>query len=115
VSLRRLLLPGAALAAATLLAAGCATARGDQTPVATNQVSMAKSYRFDPDVVRIKAGETVTWTNNDNFTHTVRVDGQPDHKVGRGDSVSIRFPNAGTYHYECTLHSHDMQGTVIVT
>lgn len=115
MSLRRLLAPGAALAAATLLAAGCAAAHGDQTPVATNHVSMAKSYRFDPDVVRIKAGETVTWTNNDNFTHTVRVDGQADHKVGRGDSVSIRFPKAGTYHYECTLHSHDMQGTVIVT
>ena len=115
MSLRRLLVPAAALAAATSLAAGCASAHGDQTPVATNQVSMAKSYRFDPDVVRIKAGETVTWTNNDNFTHTVRVDGQPDHKVGRGDSVSITFPKAGTYHYECTLHSHDMQGTVIVT
>ena len=74
-----------------------------------------ESYRFDPDVVRIEAGETVTWTNNDNFTHTVRVDGQPDHKVGRDDSVSITFSKSGTYRYECTLHSHDMQGTVIVT
>ena len=112
--LRRLLLPVAALAAVVALAAGCGGSRST-TPVDTNQVSMAKSYRFDPDVVRIKAGETVTWTNNDNFTHTVRVDGQPDHKVGRGDSVSITFDKNGTYHYECTLHSHDMKGTVIVT
>jgi len=65
-------------------------------------------------VIEIKAGDTVTWTNNDNFTHTVKVDGQSDHKVGRGDSVSIKFDNAGTYHYVCTLHSHDMHGTVIV-
>ena len=110
----RLLLPVAAAAAATLLAAGCG-GTGNSKPVATDQVTMVKSYRFSPDVVRIKAGQTVTWTNRDNFTHTVRVDGQADHKVGRGDSVSIRFPKPGTYHYECTLHSHDMQGTVIVT
>ena len=110
----RLLLPVAAAAAATHHAAGCGST-GSGKPVATDQVTMVKSYRFSPDVVRIKAGDTVTWTNKDNFTHTVRVDGQPDHKVRRGDSVSIAFPKAGTYHYECTLHSHDMQGTVIVT
>jgi plastocyanin len=44
----------------------------------------------------------------------VKVDGQADHKVGRGDSVSIRFDKPGTYHYVSTLHSHDMHGTVIV-
>jgi plastocyanin len=110
----RLLLPTAAAVAAILLAAGCG-GTGNSMPVAIDQVTMVKSYRFSPDVVKIKAGETVTWTNRDNFTHTVRVDGQADHKVGRGDSVSITFPKPGRYHYECTLHSHDMQGTVIVT
>jgi plastocyanin len=75
---------------------------------------MAKSYRFDPKVIEIKAGETVTWTNEDNFTHTVEVDGQEDHKVGKGESVSIKFDTPGTYHYVCTLHSQDMDGEVIV-
>ena len=42
---------------------------------------MAKSYRFDPETIEVKAGSTVTWTNDDNFTHTVQVDGQEDHKV----------------------------------
>ena len=42
---------------------------------------MAKSYRFDPETIEVKAGSTVTWTNDDNFTHTVKVDGQEDHKV----------------------------------
>ena len=115
MSFRRLLLPAAAALAATFLAAGCASA-GDHGPaVATDHVSMAKSYRFDPDVIRIKAGDAVTWTNNDNFTHTVKVEGQDDHKVGRGDSFSIRFPKRGTFDYECTLHSHDMRGRVIVS
>jgi plastocyanin len=110
---RRLLLPAVAVLAATLVAAGCG-GTGSSTPVATTEVSMAKSYRFDPKTIEIEAGQTVTWTNNDNFTHTVEVDGQDDHKVGRGESVSIRFDKAGTYHYVCTLHSKDMDGTVIV-
>jgi plastocyanin len=113
VSRGRLLLAVVAVLAVTVVAAGCG-GTGSTAPVATTAVSMAKSYRFDPKTIEINAGQTVTWTNNDNFTHTVKVDGQDDHKVGRGDSVSIRFDKAGTYHYVCTLHSKDMHGTVIV-
>ena len=111
---RRLLLPAVALLAASLFAAGCGGAGESSEPVATTEVAMAKSYRFDPKTIEIKAGDTVTWTNEDNFTHTVEVDGQDDHKVGRGDSVEITFDKPGTYHYVCTLHSQDMEGTVIV-
>jgi plastocyanin len=96
-----------------LLAAGCGGS-GDATPVATTEVTMAKSYRFDPEVIRIEAGETVTWTNEDNFTHTVEVEGQPDREVGQGESVSITFDEPGTYDYVCTLHRSDMKGKVIV-
>lgn len=75
---------------------------------------MAKSYRFDPEKIEVAAGSSVTWTNDDNFTHTVQVDGQADHKVERGKSVSITFDKPGTYQYVCTLHSRDMDGEVIV-
>ena len=111
--MRSLLLPAAVVLVATLAAAGCGGTSSSK-PVATTAVSMAKSYRFDPSTIVVEAGDTVTWTNNDNFTHTVKLDGGPDHKVGRGDSVAIRFDKPGTYHYVCTLHSHDMHGTVIV-
>jgi plastocyanin len=77
-------------------------------------VQMVKSYRFDPKVIEIEAGQTVTWTNEDNFTHTVQVDGQEDHKVEQGESVEITFDEPGTYDYVCTLHSQDMDGEVIV-
>jgi plastocyanin len=105
----------AALALATfgVLAAGCAgAAAGD--PVRTTHVSMAKSYRFDPARIVVDAGSVVTWTNDDNFTHTVHVDGREDRKVGRGDEIGIRFDQPGTYHYVCSLHPHDMSGDVIV-
>jgi plastocyanin len=103
-----------ALAAAAVFAAGCGGAGGSSEPVATTEVQMVKSYRFDPKVIEIEAGDTVTWTNEDNFTHTVEVDGQADQKVEQGESFSIAFDTPGTYHYFCTLHSKDMDGEVIV-
>jgi plastocyanin len=101
------------LLALILVAAGCGSSESTG-PVATTEVQMAKSYRFDPKTIEIEAGDTVTWTNADNFTHTVQVDGQEDHKVERGESVSIAFDTPGTYHYVCTLHKRDMDGEVIV-
>jgi plastocyanin len=110
----RILLPAVALLAAGLLATGCGGSEETAVPVATTEVAMVKSYRFDPKTIEIEAGQTVTWTNDDNFTHTVRVDGREDHEVAQGDSVSITFDTSGTYHYVCTLHSKDMDGEVIV-
>ena len=104
----------AAVAAAALVAAGCGGSGESSEPVATNEVSMAKSYVFEPKVIEVEAGETVTWTNDDNFTHTVQVDGQEDHQVEQDESVSITFDTPGTYHYVCTLHRQDMDGEVIV-
>jgi plastocyanin len=104
----------AAAIASLALSAGCGGSSGGGEPVATTNVTMAKSYRFDPKTIEVDAGQTVTWTNDDNFTHTVQVEGQEDHEVGRGKSVSIAFDKPGTYHYVCTLHRRDMDGTVIV-
>ena len=103
----------AASLALIVVAAGCGKSESSQ-PVATTEVEMAKSYRFDPKTIEIEAGQNVTWANEDNFTHTVQVNGQEDHKVERGESVSITFDTPGTYHYVCTLHSKDMEGEVIV-
>jgi len=110
--MRRLLLTATALISAPL-AAGCGSSDSAE-PVATTHVSMAKSYVYEPSRIVVDAGATVTWTNDDNFTHTVKVDGRADHEVDRGDSVSIRFDTPGTYHYVCTLHRKDMSGEVVV-
>jgi plastocyanin len=107
----KFLLP--AIAAAALVAAGCGGS-GTSEPVAATEVEMVKSYSFDPKAIEIEAGDTVTWTNEDNFTHTVQVVGQEDHRVEQGESVQIAFDEPGTYAYVCTLHSQDMDGTVIV-
>ena len=100
--------------AATLFLAACGGGNEASTPVATTEVTMAKSYRFEPKTIEIEAGQSATWTNDDNFTHTVQVEGQEDHEVDRGESVSIAFDRPGTYPYVCTLHRQDMDGEVIV-
>lgn len=108
----RLHLPLAVLA--VVVAAGCGGSGRDAEPVATTEVAMAKSYRFDPQAIQIAAGATVTWTNEDNFTHTVRIEDGEDHEVGPGESVEVAFDEPGTYDYVCTLHRRDMDGRVIV-
>jgi plastocyanin len=114
--MRRLALAAAVLAVSggLVLAAGCGGSASAGEPVATTEVTMAKSYRFEPRRITVEAGATVTWTNDDNFTHTVQVEGQPDHEVEPGEKVSIRFDEPGTYAYVCTLHRRDMDGEVIV-
>lgn len=103
-----------AAVSAVVLAAGCGGDGAESEPVAATEVRMVKSYRFEPEAIEIRAGDTVTWTNEDNFTHTVEVEGRGDHEVGRGESVALTFAEPGTYEYVCTLHRRDMSGTVIV-
>ncbi len=105
---------GLLLAVVAVALAGCAQSEKAAQPVRTTEVLMPKSYRFDPETIEVDAGATVTWRNEDNFTHTVEVEGREDMKVERGESVSVTFSEPGTYDYVCTLHSHDMRGKVIV-
>lgn len=102
-----------------ILAAGCArptAAQSSNAPVATNMVDLPPSYKFQPTRITIAAGTTVTWTNHDNFTHSVQVDGQSDvHMMRPGESAQIRFTAPGDYHYICTLHTQNMRGNVTVT
>ncbi len=103
----------AALPLVLVLAACGGTAQASE-PVATTEVAMAESYVFEPETIEVEAGATVTWRNEDRFTHTVQVEGQEDHEVEPGESASVTFDEPGTYAYVCTLHSKDMEGEVIV-
>jgi len=106
-----------ALGAIALTALACGSARGSAGPVQTNEVTMPKSYRFSPETIEVAVRATVTWRNQDNFTHSVKLrdGGEPDHIVKPGESVSITFSRPGTYAYECSLHPQNMRGTVIIT
>jgi plastocyanin len=98
--------------------AGCAAGgSSDGSPVATTTVDLPKSYRFAPAAITVEVGSTVTWTNNDNFSHNVDLadDAGEPLAMAPGESVSHVFEAAGTFAYVCSLHPADMTGTVIVT
>jgi plastocyanin len=108
----------AALVVAMLLVFACSGSGGGGSPVATNTVNLPPSYKFVPADVSVAAGTTVTWTNNDNFTHSVEfTDGglptQPM-QMNPGQAVTFKFSNAGTFHYRCSFHPQNMKGSVVV-
>jgi len=113
---RRSLRPALAVLLAVTLGA-CAGGAGtspDTSPVATTTVDLPKSYRFDPVAITVETGSTVTWTNNDNFSHNVKFDGADPLVMAPGATVTHEFPGPGQYAYVCTFHPRDMQGTVLV-
>jgi len=85
------------------------------SPVATMAVSI-KDMAFSPANITVKKGSTVTWTNNDGFTHTVTGDnGGPDSgDLASGKTYQFTFDTVGTFSYHCSIHSN-MTGTVTVT
>jgi plastocyanin len=99
-----------------LLLVACAQS-APASPAATNQVDLPRSYRFAPADIEIPVGTTVTWTNSDNFTHSVRfLDGAGEPLMMRpGEQVTHVFDVAGLFRYDCSLHPNDMTGTVQVT
>jgi plastocyanin len=109
------LLPLLAVLAA-LVAAGCGGSDPlDSEPMATTEVSLPKSYKFEPAVIEVEQDTKVTWTNDDNFTHTIRFDDEDDTaELERGATFEREFAEAGSFHYVCTLHPQDMEGEVRV-
>lgn len=120
-----------ALAFAVILATAACSGASSPTPAATagqasgaasaapssgtgNAVSIA-GFNFQPATITISAGTTVTWTNNDNASHTVTADDGSfsSDRLASGATFSHTFATAGTFTYHCSIHS-SMKGTVIV-
>ena len=83
------------------------------TGTGSNTVTM-QSMSFSPTSLTVTKGTTVTWTNNDNITHTVTAD---DNSFNSGDitaghSYTRTFSTAGTFAYHCIYHSM-MKATVV--
>ena len=94
-----------AIAATWLLGAGIAVA-ADKTVTMTDN-------EFAPGTVTIRAGETVTWTNEGQAPHNAVGDNWGTDTITAGNSDTVRFKKAGTYAYVCTFHQ-GMAGTVVV-
>ncbi len=86
-------------------------------PADTTAVSI-KNYMFDPMVIKVKTGASVTWTNQDSVQHNVVADKVSSDApngplIGKGQTYSFKFNKPGTYSFHCQPHSY-MHGTVVV-
>ncbi|MER6419734.1 plastocyanin/azurin family copper-binding protein [Streptomyces sp. NPDC001137] len=74
---------------------------------AGHQVLMS-GYAFSPRTLTITAGDTVTWTNQDQAPHDVETTSGPasvhSPMLNKGGSWSHTFTTPGTYGYLCTVH-----------
>lgn len=93
---------------------------GTGSPPAVNgtRVSIADNARDDsyrPNPVELKAGETVTWVNDDSTVHTATANDRTFDSgvLMEGDSFSFTFDREGEYAYYCDVHPN-MVGTVVV-
>ncbi len=75
-----------------------------------------KDIKFAPATVTVKAGDTVTWVNDDSVGHDVTADdfksGKPGDIQG-GGTFKHKFAAAGTFDYVCSVHP-GMEGSVVV-
>jgi amicyanin len=86
-------------------------------PTSAQSMSVTISnMAFNPAEISVKAGTTVTWTNNDSIAHTVTSDtGVFDSKaLNPGQSYSFVFATPGTFTYHCSIHP-SMKAGVVVT
>ena len=78
------------------------------------QVKIA-NFTFEPSVLTVKVGTTVTWVNDDDIPHLVsEKDGKfRSSALDTNETFSETFKDAGTIEYFCVLHPH-MTGKIVV-
>lgn len=100
----------------TTTAGGSATTAGG---AAGTKTVVMKGMAFNPPSIKAKVGDTITFKNEDEATHTGTTEkGAPaafdTGDLKRGESKEVKVAEAGTYDYECTIHDY-MKGKIEVS
>ena len=113
----------ALLASTALLAAGCGSddepaAEADKGDAVSGQQVEMKDIAYQPETIRVRTGETITWVNRDAVQHdvvNVKEGEEPRSELfNEGQTYEWTPTEAGTVEYLCTVHPN-MKGTVEVT
>ncbi len=74
-----------------------------------------QNFAFNPGLVAIGVGDTVRWTNNDFFFHSVTSNTLvfDSGMLAPGDQFSFTFNSADVFNYHCDFHTF-MTGSVEV-
>ena len=105
------------LIAAIGVAAGAALAFAADPAMkaAAPAIVVISGYEYNPSVLTIAPGTTVTWVNEDETPHTVTENGKifRSAALDTGDRFSYTFAQSGEFTYYCTLHPM-MVGKIVV-
>ena len=84
--------------------AGKASASGGGA--ADVKIDANDQLQFAPAAAAAKVGQTVQWTNVGSVLHNITFDQGclTDSQFQPGSTWSIKFTQAGTYSYKCTIH-----------
>ncbi len=85
------------------------------------QVGM-QNIQFDPKDLTVKAGETITFTNDESIPHDVHKTSGPGEDFSSGDSggmqegdtFELTLDEPGKYEYVCEVHAPGMAGSITV-
>jgi plastocyanin len=94
-----------------------------KAPISSAKVIVSDSG-FMPQTIHVKAGTSVSWTNQDARPHELAADPYPKNDsipdfnnqliLQNDDTYSFIFSKAGTYHYHDQLNPFKFTGTVVV-
>ena len=87
-----------------------------ETPAAAEIPVDIRDFAYSPNPIEIAAGDTVTWTNQDEVPHTATGEDRDVLQSGTiapGASFSHVFPEAGEFGFFCEFHPN-MTGTIVV-
>lgn len=102
------------------VAAATTTSSGAAPPSAKATTTVVvKGFAFDPKVATVKAGQTVTWTNEDSSDHAIhdKANAFVGEHFGPGagrTTYSHSYNTRGEFEYYCDIHN-SMTGLIVVT
>ncbi|WP_034349460.1 cupredoxin domain-containing protein [Noviherbaspirillum massiliense] len=83
--------------------------------VAQQHTVVIEAMQFSPQVIEVRAGDTITWKNRDPFPHTVTAQDRSfdSGEIAPDQGWTFKAARKGTFPYVCTLHP-TMKGSVVV-
>lgn len=100
--------------ASSSAAAGAAASSSSGGAAAAGTITI-QNFKFSPNPVKAKVGDTITVTNNDGTNHSVTADDKSfDTTPFSSGSKTITVSKAGTIKFHCEIHS-TMTGEIDVS
>jgi len=72
-----------------------------------------KGLSFNPEQITVRAGDSVTWVNEDSDRHHLMGDGFESNDLTHEATFTTEFPEPAQLTYHCTIHTY-MEGKIVV-